>query len=111
MDGSQSNDKISGEKFRLLIFDAISRGIPIQNHTAGQVLWMLKQAMYRERVLLACSAQEPKLLPKSGMSKSDASKKIEQILPSAIFDDLVKEDAERRKKLKCQSEQSKQVKP
>ena len=111
MEGSTTSSKISGEKFELLILDAVSRGIPIQNHTAGQVLWMLKQALYRERVLLACAAQEPKLLPKSGMSKSEAAKKIENMIDGSIFDELVKEDDERRKALKCQSEQSKQAKP
>lgn len=69
---------------------------------------MLKQAIYRERVLLACSAQEPKLLPKQGMSKKQAAAKIESMLGS-YFDEVVKADDERRKKTKCQLELSKQA--
>lgn len=109
MERSQDTDKISGERFQLLILEAISRGIPL-TYTAGEVLWMLKQAVYRERVLLACAAQEPKLLPKQGMNKAQAAKKMENMLDASLFNDIIKQDDEKRKKLKCQLEQSKQVK-
>lgn len=99
MEGDTDSDQISGERFKLLILEAISRGIPLKNHTAGEVLWMLKQAIYRERVLLACAAQEPKLLPKQGMSKKQAAAKMESMLGS-FFDDIIKADDERRKQQK-----------
>ena len=70
-------------------------------------MWMLKELMYRERVLLACAAQEPKLLPKTNLSKKQAAQKMETML-SSVFEDAIAQDNERRK---CLLEQSKQVKP
>ena len=104
-----NKESLSRAKLRLLFLEAISRGISLEEHTIGEVLWMLKKCIYRERTLLACAAQEPKLLPHQGMTKKQASRKMEMMMGTAFEEALKRDNEKRKRKGLCLSEPSKPV--
>ena len=75
--GMEATSKVLEERdIRRIGLRVASRGINVDHLTFGELIYMEAEASDRDQVLLACAAQNPKMLPKPRVGQSNSVEKL-----------------------------------